>query len=576
MGNGLKYRVPKFQRDYSWDQEQWNELILDIQNVLQDAPGLSASPSQTKNPSPAPHEPPPIHYMGYLVLKSSDNKTFDIIDGQQRLITISLFILAGIGHLKKLEEEGFQPEDNKNRRETLLNSFIGFKDPVSLAVQNKLTLNANNERFFREYLSQMKAPPVSGIKFSEKLMSRALSFFDKTLNEQFQETLENGAAIARLIENTADRLFFTSITVGDETSAYTVFETLNARGVQLSTPDLVKNYTFSLMDRGDDISEGDLKQLEDRWSAVTDSLGKNKFSDFIRADWLSKHPDSRKRNLFKQIKEGVANKDQADAYLDRLRTNAEIYSALQDSENPFWKAVKEGLYSHPQLKRSLKTLNLFRIKTPHGALIAGFRKLPPKDFIKILAYTEALLIRYDVIGNRRIDSLKKGYDTLTKAIISGQNLNSLKNILKEIQPDDAAFKRDFMERDFSDMSDKKLRWLLERIESHLNKEAIDGSLLTLEHILPKNPAEGSQWLDEFEDERAIEKQSRRIGNMTLLSPADNRSAGQQAFFEKQKIYKKSPIQITKQIERYPRWGADSISQRQKEMAKTAVEIWRIP
>ncbi|MFN6066912.1 MAG: DUF262 domain-containing protein, partial [Pseudanabaena sp.] len=80
LGNGLLYRVPPFQRDYSWTDEEWDDLWQDIL-------GLFAEDGET------------AHYMGYLVLQSSNNKQFDIIDGQQRLTTISILILAALDHL---------------------------------------------------------------------------------------------------------------------------------------------------------------------------------------------------------------------------------------------------------------------------------------------------------------------------------------------------------------------------------------------------------------------------------------------------------------------------------------------
>jgi uncharacterized protein with ParB-like and HNH nuclease domain len=69
IGNGLTYRIPRFQRDYSWTDEEWEDLWLDLLGTLQ--PGGE-----------------PAHYMGYLVLQSPDDKSFEVIDGQQRLTTL--------------------------------------------------------------------------------------------------------------------------------------------------------------------------------------------------------------------------------------------------------------------------------------------------------------------------------------------------------------------------------------------------------------------------------------------------------------------------------------------------------
>ncbi len=90
MGNGLRYEVPKFQRDYSWEEEQWDDLWFDIDALI-------------KNEE---YE----HYMGYLVLQSSDNKNFIIIDGQQRITTLSILVLAVLKCLTELAEKDIEKE----------------------------------------------------------------------------------------------------------------------------------------------------------------------------------------------------------------------------------------------------------------------------------------------------------------------------------------------------------------------------------------------------------------------------------------------------------------------------------
>ena len=119
MGNGLIYNVPRFQRDYSWTDEEWDDLWADIQ-------GLFLTDSE------------PAHYMGYLVLQSKDNKKFDIIDGQQRLTTLSIFTLAVLKNFENLISEGVDPGNNAKRQEQLRGSFIGYLDPVSLIPQSNI------------------------------------------------------------------------------------------------------------------------------------------------------------------------------------------------------------------------------------------------------------------------------------------------------------------------------------------------------------------------------------------------------------------------------------------------------
>ena len=107
MGNGLSYRVPLFQRDYSCAPDEWDDLWQDIV-ALFDA------------------DPEPAHYMGCLVLQSADNRAFDIIDGQQRMTTLSLMMLAAISHLSDLAAPNDPADPQARRAEQLRASYIGY------------------------------------------------------------------------------------------------------------------------------------------------------------------------------------------------------------------------------------------------------------------------------------------------------------------------------------------------------------------------------------------------------------------------------------------------------------------
>ena len=141
LGNGLTYRVPPFQRDYSWTDDEWDDLWLDILGLF-DEDGESA------------------HYMGYLVLQSSDSKQFEIIDGQQRITTLSVLILAALANLKDLVAAGKDAANNQLRIDALQNSYIGYVDPVSLVARSKLELNRHNNKFYQTYLAPLAQIPA--------------------------------------------------------------------------------------------------------------------------------------------------------------------------------------------------------------------------------------------------------------------------------------------------------------------------------------------------------------------------------------------------------------------------------
>jgi len=217
-GNGKTYEVPPFQRDYSWDKEEWEDLWLDLLSIEEEGD----------------------HYMGYLVLQETKQpKHFIIIDGQQRITTINLLILATV---KLLFDR-----DDEDRGKDLQRTYLSSKDIATKVEVPKLKLNYNNEYIYGGKVLQLDIPQnLAGLKPSEKKLVGAFNFFHKKLKDYFQ--LNNTEEITSFITKKVDiKLFFTSITVKDDLNAFKVFETLNARGVKLSTADLLKNFLFSIL-----------------------------------------------------------------------------------------------------------------------------------------------------------------------------------------------------------------------------------------------------------------------------------------------------------------------------------------
>ncbi|WP_407234258.1 DUF262 domain-containing protein [Escherichia coli] len=254
IGGSNKYIVPRFQRDYAWDVEQWEDLWSDV-TALDDEG---------------------FHYMGYIVLQQKEQYQHEVIDGQQRLVTLSIIVLAAMKAIKNLIDKGEEVEQNTERLDAITKTFVGNKNFVSLKVVSKLDLNRNNKRYFQSICSNLEAPNTRGTTSTNKLLKKCFDFFQK---KEFGNT---GAEIAQFIADFSSSMVFTKIVVQDDLNAYKVFETLNARGVQLSTPDLLKNYLFSIVTKDEKIGDEELDELDEQWSEIIDQLGESNVSDYIR------------------------------------------------------------------------------------------------------------------------------------------------------------------------------------------------------------------------------------------------------------------------------------------------------
>jgi uncharacterized protein with ParB-like and HNH nuclease domain len=542
MGNGLRYEIPKFQSDYTWDTENWDDLWQDIKALIMQED----------------HE----HYMGYLVLQTSNNKEFQIIDGQQRLTTLSILILATLKCIKDMVDIGIDAENNNKRKESLLNSYIGYIDPVTLISNNKLKLNRNSNDYYKQHLVLLKELPLRNTNASEKHMRECFNWYYDKIKKEFK----SGENLAAFIDNIVDKLFFTVIEVTDQINAFKVFETLNARGVQLSASDLLKNYLFSVVDETNPhVSE--IEELENIWSKIVGKLGEQKFEDYLRYFWNSENKSVGKKNLFKTIKSNINSKDQVFKLIRNLNDTADIYLAIQNPEDEYWK-------NYPEIKKCLKELKLFQIRQTNSLFLSALRNTEMDAFMKLAKICSVVSFRYNIIGGLNPNAQEDIYNNVALKIASNKIFTSAD--FQSIYVSDVNFENDFSTKEFKNTSrnHRILKYILAKIETYQYKNEIDfeSDLFTIEHILPENADES--W-GEFSFEE-INRSVYRIGNLTLLEKKLNKEADQVSFKNKINYYLQSNSEITKSIvEHYNSWNEAKVASRQRELAKHAKQVWKI-
>ena len=542
MGNGLRYEIPKFQRDYSWEAEHWDDLWQDIRALLANEDNE--------------------HYMGYLVLQTSNNKEFQIIDGQQRLTTMSLLILSTLKCLKELVDSGIEAENNLKRKNSLLNSYIEYADPVTLISNNKLKLNRNSDDYYKQHLVLLKELPLRNTNASEKHMRECFNWYYDRIKKEFN----TGESLAAFIDNIVDKLFFTVIEVTDQLNAFKVFETLNARGVQLSSADLLKNYLFFVVDETKPhISE--IEELENIWSKIVGKLGEQKFEDYLRYYWNSIHKSVGKKYLFKTIKGNIKSKDQVFELIRNLNDTADIYLAIQNPEDEFWK-------DKPEIRKSLKELKLFQIRQINSLFLSALRNLEVENFKKLAKICSVISFRYNIIGGLNPNAQEDVYNTVALKILSNKQFEMAD--FQTIYVSDLNFENDFSTKEFKNTTrnHKIVKYILSKIEVYQHRNEIDpeSDLFTIEHILPEN-ADDTWGNFTFEE---INRSVYRIGNLTLLEKKLNREADQKAYVEKIVLFAQSNSELTKTLpDNFNTWNEDKLAARQRELAKHAKAIWKI-
>ena len=543
--NGRTYKVPPFQRNYSWKEENWEDLWEDILNT--EKTGLP-------------------HYMGAVIFKVTENEDeLYIIDGQQRLASIIVLAVACIKFLEEIIEAGIEPEKNKERVDIFSKRFIGDKDATSLFYKSKLVLNRNDNPFFQEYILKRKKPRnLRKLKESQKLLWSAFEYFYKKIKEKFQN--DNGENISKFLEKVvAKKLVFIQITVEDDLSAYTVFETLNARGIELAPTDLLKNYIFSL------VAESDIENIEEKWYRIIDTVGFKKFPTFLRYFLNSYRELVRKDKLFKILKREIKDSNDVMTLLDDLEEHALLYAALNNPYDEFW----NDFIDKARIPKHLEALKIFGV-TQHIPLIMAVYRKKRELMEKVLRIIVTITFRYNVIGKLNPNDLEKVYNRAAIKISEGKvtTLESIFKELKSIYVSDDNFVSDFTYISINTRRNKKLaKYILVNIENYLSGSEYDYDRgeITIEHILPENPS--TEWFDSFSEDE-IENFVYRVGNLTLLESSKNRDIGNKPFPEKIEVYETSKFQLTKNIN-YDEWNKETITRRQKYLASLAKQIWRI-
>lgn len=540
LGNGLRYSIPKYQRDYSWDSEQWSDLWYDLMQMLDEADS---------------------HYMGYLVLQTNDDKNYQVIDGQQRITSISILLLAVIKYLKIIGKDDDEKQFNIKRADTIHSTYIGNLDVLTLTSENKIVLNRNNDDFYRNYLSALQEFPKRGLKNSDKLMKSAFEFFSSYIKNQYK-TAED---LVNFVETIVDNLFFTVIIVTDDLNAFKVFETLNARGVQLSSSDLLKNYIFSVAD-SDKLLSAQIDSLDEKWAKIADILKETQIADFLRVYWNSTHKTVRKNLLYRTIREKIKTSQQAFDLLRDMQSQADVYMALKTPEDELWR-------QSPAVKEDLQLLKLFNVLQPISLLLVAYAKLPESQFAKLLHKIVIISFRYNVICNKNPNEQEAAYNKIALSLASGNDLDL--NLLKSsLYVQDAEFEQIFAYKEFANNSrnNKIAKYILGKIEHFESSADIDLDHSTLEHILPDSPD-----LDIWNwEEHKVQQFHYRLGNMTLLECSRNESLGNADFKTKKNVYKTSTIPMTKKIAEsdIEEWTESEIDRRQQDFAKKAVGIWQ--
>lgn len=529
-------RVPTYQRYFSWTKVHISDLWEDIQNVLYD--------NQDS------------HFLGSMVFIQKSDGSLEVVDGQQRLATVSL-ILAAI-------RDGFATA-NDTARAHQVELYLCSRDLKTLETVPKLALNeTDNDLYWQIIDSKKKYNDLSIISKnkdiieSNRLMAQAyLTFYDSAKNGSTNFT--NISYLSTLVEAITDNLSCIQVITNNEDSAYVLFETLNDRGLDLTLSDILKNFLFSKAGKR-------LEEAKNLWTQIVTLIEQEHMKTFIRHEWMSKNGQTREKDLYKKIKAEIRSNPQAIEYINILRKSASIYDAIRNPDHEMWSSF--GIKCQKLLDEIL-TLGPIQCYP----LILSTYLANPKELPKILEWIVSLTVRYSIICAKGTGNLETAYakasSTMRKTPVQ---MKEIKEILLNIWPTNDEFIISFKEKTIS--SPHIIKYLLSKLEANISSDPSlipNPESLTVEHILPKRP--NLKWPSHMRKEEYLREYLNKIGNLTILHETMNRECESREFIFKKNIYKDSKFKLTQYLYSKSNWNEKDIDERQAILAEIAVKTW---
>ncbi len=551
LKDGRRYFVPPHQRDYSWSADEIDRLFSDVEQALAESADE--------------------YFLGLMVFKPEGRDRLVILDGQQRIATAILILAAT---REWLRSRGLQTDADQIQSE-----YIARRELGGMALEPRLVLNRINNPSFEKYVvgelpdaeinADLKAlrPHDPNRKLLEATLhcrTRVRELASRAAKEKAADSL---FSFARFLEANVKVV---RLVVPNEANAYTVFETLNDRGLDLTALDLVKNYMFGRAE-GKTVLPG----LQDQWLQMMSNLTSVRADDFLKAWWTSRYGRVQTAQLFPRFRESVRSVAEVTKTAGDMLRASEQYAALEIADDPLWADFSDSARGH------IRALKVLGGAQTHPVLLAALARWDVREVERLLRLLEVVIVRYQLIGGGRTGRLEIGCAGLAAAIYSdkAKGAREAAAFISDLMPSDKEFRANFEISE--ERAAPKARFLLTRLESQartvagkadLGSELEPRATLTVEHVLPKNP--GENWKSALAKHPTFaEEHTHRIGNLCLLTQV-NRRLGNLAFADKRETYAKSELLLTSEVARVTRWTPKEVEDRQGRLAKLAVTVWR--
>ncbi|GGN36430.1 hypothetical protein GCM10012285_10170 [Streptomyces kronopolitis] len=554
QGRAQQFQVPLYQRTYSWTERQLGQLWADI---LEQAELLESGDRAS------------THFLGSVVLAPSpqNEATFPrwlVVDGQQRLTTLSLALAAIRDHIADTQPDEAERIDD----EYLINKRKSGTDHLRL-----LPTQADRPQFAAHIRGPLETRAGGGN------VGTAYSFFRRKLVEAEDPTAPQD--VFRIEQALTSRLTLVAVTAERGDNVHRIFESLNNTGLKLSQADLLRNYLFMrLPTLGEHI-------YETYWLPLQNSLSNDELEQLMWLQLVLGGDDRvRRQDLYASQQQHFERREiseaEIEAYIRELHHRGALFRRLLHPEEE----------PDPTVRAQLRRLDTWQAQVTYPALMLLMDRrergeLDSPETARAMSYIESFLVRR-MICRVPTNNLNRVFQAvpgqLPRDVPVADGLHQLLSADNRFWPDDDELRGKIRAAPFYQYG----RWhqrkmVLQRLEeSHEHPEPVDFATpqLTIEHVLPQSA--GDEWMRMLHEDAATTETPEdlhvrlrhTLGNLTLT--AVNSELSNHPFERKQDLLKGSHLEMNRRIAATERWGAQEILARADDLAERAIALWPAP
>lgn len=558
LGSKCQFDIPRFQRDYSWEYNHYQEFIEDMLDCLIIDNGEIVNTQ---------------YFLGTMLFIGNLNmagQQLSVVDGQQRLTTITIVFSALSDHFKDIGNETLSKAIFK---------YIMTENDNGEPV--KILKSDTSFPYFQYFIQDReKKEKKKANSEEEECIKQAFDYlYKKTGEDEIKKYLQkkyDKEQIAKLsyenlLMHLRDQILASTVVTictEDKKDANKIFEILNAKGKRLASVDLIKNKIFDVLNKTEPVDIAD-----DKWNEVKKHLYSGNYtvglSTYFRHYWRSKYSNSSEAQLFEKFIKTIQPQN-ADIYndlLDDLIKNAKYYSQIINPKREDYDNKKQYFWLVQSLRILANDFNIVQIRTLLMALFDARDRdvLKAKDFKNLVLYLEGFHFAYNALLSRRANVLDNIYSNHARAIRKcdsreeiKKEIVALRTELDEIYPSYQEFKDAFVALCYSkkDHPDNlKVRYAINKLNCYYsgNGQEVFSDDGSIEHIFPES----------------LDSKALNIGNLILLERTLNESADIKNYItKKEEDYCKSSYKWIKDfMNEHDDWEVTDIEERAENMAE---------